>query len=427
MDMGKWAYCGRWLQPTLNAGLCDFFARTMPFDIGIKGRIICSDGRFFLLKKDFAAAEKYFKRIDEKKLSALVDWFKQSHEKALKIASEAKDLNDLGRSYEIIMSPWWFPFLLERPMEDSLKKLKIKAEVLPLYPSVVLCQQAEAAKLFSGLKKIKFKGKKLADVPDLRLRKRIATHIKKFRFCGMHHFVGEPYSENKFFSNYVSDHDIKLRLARPKYQNLYLRVASACAWGRTFMAETSGMIQLRFRPMLERRAKELGISFDDMVWLMYDEMISGKFSRKVISERKKAYVMVPKGDGYSIISGEAAKKLADSMVLGEKASLKGLPAFPGVVKGKAKIVLNPGDINKIRKGDILVAPETTPDFFPAFSKVMAIVTEIGGVTSHAAIIAREFRIPCIIGAKNITSSINDGDLIEVDAINGKIRIIKKAS
>jgi pyruvate,water dikinase len=105
-----------------------------------------------------------------------------------------------------------------------------------------------------------------------------------------------------------------------------------------------------------------------------------------------------------------------------KNEIKGTPVFPGTVTGPVSIVKDYKDIQKIKPGDILVAVETKPDFVIAISKAAAIITDVGGITSHAAIIAREFGTPCIVGTEKATKLLNDGDIIEVDAHKG---IIKK--
>jgi pyruvate,water dikinase len=103
---------------------------------------------------------------------------------------------------------------------------------------------------------------------------------------------------------------------------------------------------------------------------------------------------------------------------------KGFIASKGFVKGKAKIVLNREDFNKIKKGDILVASMTTPDMLPLMKKASAFITDEGGITCHAAIVSREMKKPCIIGTKIATSVLKDGNLVEVDANKGIIKILK---
>jgi len=100
-------------------------------------------------------------------------------------------------------------------------------------------------------------------------------------------------------------------------------------------------------------------------------------------------------------------------------------ASPGKVRGIAKIVSGKDQLNKIKKRDILVASMTTPDFVIAMEKASAFVTDEGGILCHAAIISREMGKPCIIGTNIATKILKDGDLIEVDANKGVVRIIKK--
>lgn len=102
--------------------------------------------------------------------------------------------------------------------------------------------------------------------------------------------------------------------------------------------------------------------------------------------------------------------------------LKGQTAFKGKVRGFAKIINSSDDFEKIKEGDILVTPTTRPSYLPIMQKCSAIVTNEGGLLSHAAIVSRELKKPCVIGTKNATGVLKDGDKIEVDADNG---IVKK--
>ena len=93
-----------------------------------------------------------------------------------------------------------------------------------------------------------------------------------------------------------------------------------------------------------------------------------------------------------------------------------------MVKGTVKYLKTAEDNFKVKKGDILVTKMTTPDYLPAMEKAAAFVTDEGGLTCHAAIIAREMDKPCIVGTKIATDIFIDGDKVEVDANKG---IIKK--
>ncbi|PIZ43513.1 phosphoenolpyruvate synthase [candidate division WWE3 bacterium CG_4_8_14_3_um_filter_42_11] len=100
--------------------------------------------------------------------------------------------------------------------------------------------------------------------------------------------------------------------------------------------------------------------------------------------------------------------------------LVGLGASPGIGIGKVKIIKSPSEINKILKGDILVTEMTTPDFVPAMKRAVAIVTDKGGRTCHAAIVSRELGIPCVVGTEKATQILKNGETLTVDGTQGKV-------
>lgn len=113
-----------------------------------------------------------------------------------------------------------------------------------------------------------------------------------------------------------------------------------------------------------------------------------------------------------------------------KIILKGLAASPGIGSGKVKICKTAKEIGKFQDGDVLVSPMTTPDFVPAMKRAAAIVTDNGGMTSHAAIVSRELGIPCIVGTGKATALFTDGMVITVDGEKGIIyegEVVSKAA
>ncbi|MFA6513245.1 MAG: phosphoenolpyruvate synthase [Patescibacteria group bacterium] len=98
----------------------------------------------------------------------------------------------------------------------------------------------------------------------------------------------------------------------------------------------------------------------------------------------------------------------------------GSPASPGIGVGVVKIIMSPQEIGKVKTGDILVAPQTNPDYVPAMKKAAAIVTEKGGRTSHAAIVSRELGIPAVVGAEGATKILKDGMVISVNGLTGDV-------
>jgi len=126
------------------------------------------------------------------------------------------------------------------------------------------------------------------------------------------------------------------------------------------------------------------------------------------------------------------KPFFPNLNLHDKKEMKGAIAFKGKVRGIVKIVTTSEDICKVGEGDVLVSQMTFPSFISAMQKAVAFVTDEGGITCHAAIIARELKKPCIIGTKIATQVLKDGDLVEVDACpssgaadNGVVRVLKK--
>ncbi len=103
--------------------------------------------------------------------------------------------------------------------------------------------------------------------------------------------------------------------------------------------------------------------------------------------------------------------------------LKGITAFGGVVFGAARVILSRADFKKMKEGDIIVANTTTPDYINIIKKASAIISDEGGILSHASIVSRELKIPCIIGTKIACKIIKNGDNLFVDANSGIIKIL----
>ena len=104
--------------------------------------------------------------------------------------------------------------------------------------------------------------------------------------------------------------------------------------------------------------------------------------------------------------------------------LPGIAGCPGVITGKACVILDPADPRDLGPGDILIAPQTDPGWTPLFMAVDGVVVNVGGQVSHAIIVSRELGLPCVVSVKDATSRIPDGATIEVDGDNGRVTIIE---
>jgi phosphohistidine swiveling domain-containing protein len=169
------------------------------------------------------------------------------------------------------------------------------------------------------------------------------------------------------------------------------------------------------------------------------EMVRGKDYVLTNIEKLKArlgsYTALYLGDEGGIMQStediSASIRSLDNIVIkqhveGEVNELKGEIGSRGKVRGKVQIILSTKEFGKFKDGNILVAPMTRPEYVPLMRKAAAIITDEGGITCHAAIVSRELGIPCIIGTKVATKILKDGDLVEVDAEKGIVKILKKA-
>lgn len=126
--------------------------------------------------------------------------------------------------------------------------------------------------------------------------------------------------------------------------------------------------------------------------------------------------------GTSVASKQGENNITETPIL------VGAPASPGVATGPVKIITSPKEIDKIVHGDVLVAPQTNPDYVPAMKKAAAIVTESGGRTSHAAIVSRELGIPAVVGAAGATKVLRHVKIVTVNGQAGEIykgKVIQK--
>ncbi|MDP2944678.1 MAG: PEP-utilizing enzyme [bacterium] len=157
---------------------------------------------------------------------------------------------------------------------------------------------------------------------------------------------------------------------------------------------------------------------------------TGYVNKKMVVElkaRTKACVYYAEKNIDLLFIGSAVKKwekLVAQKIDSTVREIRGQAACLGKARGTVKIINSIKDMQKMNQGDILVSIATNPDIVPAMKKAAAIITEQGGITSHAAIVSREFNTPCIIGTKIATRVLKDGDLVEVDAEKGIVRIIE---
>ena len=167
-------------------------------------------------------------------------------------------------------------------------------------------------------------------------------------------------------------------------------------------------------------------------YISLEELSENKIPDKNVLSRRQNKKLVVVDDEiiseskFKELSREFNFQLEPEASMPDVSEIKGQIACSGIVRGKVRVLMKNEEVSLLKKGEVLVTSMTVPTFLPAMSRASAFVTNEGGITCHAAIVAREMKKPCIIGTKIATKVLKDGDLVEVDADKGVVRIIKKS-
>ena len=185
--------------------------------------------------------------------------------------------------------------------------------------------------------------------------------------------------------------------------------------------------------LLKEISKKFDIPLDILKRYSPDEInydMLTDFDMEEGKERVKNFIVYMKRKGDGIVSEFYIKDYFKKFMecyhesLAVQSDIHGMCASTGKVSGIVRICKTKDDLAKFQKGEVLVVTMTRPECVPAMKKAVAIVTDEGGITSHAAIVSRELSIPCVIGTKIATKILKDGDLIEVNANHGIVRKIE---
>jgi phosphohistidine swiveling domain-containing protein len=215
----------------------------------------------------------------------------------------------------------------------------------------------------------------------------------------------------------------------------------ACSQVMDLKKEVFSRSHVQLAKLLAAAGKKIGLTAKQLLYFTASEfpraIKDAGWARSAFAERRACSLWVSRGGATTVYAGASSSPILDKFTeyagwasieatQSKKASgvVTGLPASPGKARGPARVVLRADDIARVRKGDVLVSIMTTVGFVPAMKRAAAIVTDEGGVTCHAAIVARELGVPCVVATRNASIAFKDGDLIEVDANKG---VVKKIS
>jgi phosphohistidine swiveling domain-containing protein len=150
-----------------------------------------------------------------------------------------------------------------------------------------------------------------------------------------------------------------------------------------------------------------------------------QIDEEYVRTRTQHAILLSNASDYQEYVGDDAEYIRSHFLSSDRGALKGRSACPGKATGAVRIIVNANNFHKMQDGDVLVAINTSPDFTTIMKRASAILTEEGGITSHASVVSREMNVPCIVGISGVTERLKDGDLVEVDADKGVVRKIDR--
>lgn len=236
-------------------------------------------------------------------------------------------------------------------------------------------------------------------------------------------------SENYEMTKEEARKELKLNEAEIFHFNLLADMA----YIKSLRADYRQCLNVLLNLIIDRLAKAWKIEGKYLETLTAKEICKIIQGKKQLLENLKlrfehSLFVYKNGEDYEIFSGQNVHRLLDERIIKPESKdagkIKGNVAYPGKVKGRVKLIFGPQHNYKVKEGDVLVSTATSPQLLPAMRKAVAFVTDIGGITSHAAIVARELKKPCIVGTKVATQLLKDGDMVEVDANSGVVKVFK---
>ena len=423
-----WHYWGRWKTVVLDSSpwtvICQSeIHKKLKLDNIIKHNPINLDGYLYIRKDDL----DHLKPIAIVGIQGKNDWFEKFFkicDRETKKMSELEGSNDLNRFIKSFVESiscsvlvhysdiCLMPYLEELCRKEKISFSKLVEAMKPPKPTLLMEYQH--------------------DLKNFR-EKEIEEFLNKYQWVGVLTFTGKPLTKEKLLSELKElkiHHEKPQKFAIPAHMGRIVKIGSLLAFHRSNIIEVATKTSFSFWPMLKELAKKSNLAFEDVTAMSHDEVLTfaktGRYPNNLRQRRDKFGIIEIAGK-MAVITGKTVdKELAkqETKLHQEVKEIRGMSASLGLAKGLVRLIFETKDISKVNDGDIIVAPETTPDYIVAMRKAAAFVTDQGGITSHAAIVAREMNKPCVIGTKIATKVLKDGDMIEVNADMGVVKILK---
>ncbi|MBP7806145.1 hypothetical protein KA057_00505 [Candidatus Gracilibacteria bacterium] len=329
---------------------------------------------------------------------------------AVKIMLEKKGIKDwqrifeiLGQPDEMIPSDRWEYNIAEAVLADNEKQEKIVKKLCLKYRSY-------------GMYDVMFNGKSEGDIQE-----KISSTSKNDAQKTIKN-LQEKYSKQK--TRLKKIRKISWSESESSLIQLYRLYANFKDW-KNFHRERSSY---QIREIYQGIAKKYKQKQENLSYMTKDEILDGIEQKKWVNEdeiqkRKENSALIFIGKSIKNVHSTQKLEELDKKLFIEQNTISGTTAFPGNISGTARIINSHDDLRKLKKGDIMISSTTRPDYLPFIADIAGFVTNEGGTLSHAAILAREIKKPCIIGTKIATQVIKSGDEITLDGENGVVRIL----
>lgn len=287
------------------------------------------------------------------------------------------------------------------------------------------------------------------------IQEEISSHLYRFGPCVYTHGTNRTYSlsdyQKKFKENLKIDvpHEIeKVQTAFHNEEQIFAQALQPwrknekfcrhIAWARELMEYRNYQAEFyrayldHATPFLKEIQHRLKVTPIEFKFLSYEEILRGlpgnvaEIKQTVRERQIKGFTIKQQGDKIIVFTGVKPEDWHEAAAGTRGQELHGMVVYKGEAKGAVRVVYDPRrEAAKFRQGEILVTPMTTPEYVPLLKKARAIITDEGGLLCHAAIVARELKIPCIIGTIEATATLKTGDQVALDTEHGTIKIIKQ--
>jgi len=422
-----WHNLGYWVDPVFTVPLWfDLQNKELDFDFITDAKGLRYNWLF--LKKELEDIRKFV----EDKMNNDQEWFDRLFEvcdQKIDLLLSHKDKENIERFVDASKQTLSTSFItilidhvLEKYVDDLSKKTgvpvtDIHSQIKPYKKTHLIKYQEEIKDLNEG------------DIEEF---------VKKYEWVGTHMLMGEPLTAEKVREEMKNDFDTlpPKEIKLPEEVKHIVEIGSKLAYYRTFFVECFEIVAMKYRPIMEKLGEKYGLSWDDLMLFTSDEVIELEKTGRIpenFKKRAEGWGFIKQGGDNFLITGKGLDlEMEESL---EKIDYSNITELRGIVankseekiKGVVKIIKETKNIYDLKPGDILVASETTPDYVMGMKIAGAIITNLGGITTHAAIFSREFGIPCIIGTKIATEVLKDGDVVEVNTNLGIVKVLEKAN